>query len=105
MIVEELAEVAAAMNERDSDHWAAGIGRRAESIACEHAETTGIGGKGWRKGDLHGKVRNGSAGEVWCDGAELVKKAQVVFPFLIRSATNKAASRLPGVKLSDRRSR
>ncbi len=84
LIVEALAEVAATMDERDCDHGTAGVGRGAESVASQHAQTTGVGGKGRRESYLHGKVGDSARGEIGCGGGERVGKAQVVFPFLIR---------------------
>ena len=46
--VEMLAEVSAAVSERDSEHGGAGVGSGAKCISCEHAQTTGVGGKGRR---------------------------------------------------------
>ena len=42
--VEVLAEVAATMDERDSDHGSGGVGCGAERVAGEHAEAAGVGG-------------------------------------------------------------
>ena len=61
---ELLAEVAAAMDERDGDHGGGGVGGGAEGVAGEHAEATGVGGQGRGEGDLHGEVGDGAVGEI-----------------------------------------
>ena len=61
---ELLAEVAAAMDERDGDHGSGGVGCGAEGVAGEHAETAGVGGQSRGEGDLHGEVRDGAVGEI-----------------------------------------
>ena len=61
-----LTEVSAAMGERDGDHGRAGVGGGAKGVSGEHAETTRVGGKGWRESDLHGEVCDGASGKVRC---------------------------------------
>ena len=54
--VEVLAEVSAAMHQRDGDHGRGGVRRRAQGVAGQHAQATGVGGKRRRQRDLHGEV-------------------------------------------------
>ena len=61
---EVLAEVAAAMDERDGDHGGGGVGGGAEGVAGEHAQATGVGGQGWGESDLHGEVGDGAGGKI-----------------------------------------
>ena len=86
MRIELLAEVAAAMDERDRDHGGGGVGGGAEGVSGEHAQTTGVGGQGWGEGDLHGEVRDGARGKIEGrrgDGSG-GKSHALVDPFLIR---------------------
>ena len=69
--VKVLAEVAAAMGERDGDHGGAGVGGGAQGVAGEHAETARVGGEFGRKGDFHRKVGDGPGGEVEGSGGGL----------------------------------
>ena len=90
--IEDLAEVAAAVRQRDSNHGAAGVRRGTKCVAGQHAQATGVGGKGGRKGNLHGKIGDAARGEIGTSSAERVGKAQVVFPFLIRTSAREAVA-------------
>ncbi len=80
-----LAEVAAAMDERDGDHGGGGVGCGAKGVAGEHAETTGVGGQRRRERDLHGEVCDGSVGKVGGYGGESeAGRLMRWFPFLSR---------------------
>src|SRR5258708_11958832 len=66
--VEVLTEVAAAVRERDSNHGGGSVGRGAEGVAGEHAQSAGVGGEGRGEGDLHGEVSDGAGSEVQIGG-------------------------------------
>ena len=59
---ELLAEVTAAMNERDGNHRGGGICRGTKRVAGQHAETTGVGGQRRGECNLHGKVSDAAKG-------------------------------------------
>ena len=56
--VEVLAEVPAAVRERDADDRQREIGRRAQRVASENAQASAVGGQRLLEGDLHREVRD-----------------------------------------------
>ncbi len=62
--IQVLLEIAVAMHQRNGHHGGAGVGRRTQGVAGEHAETAGVGGEILAEGDLHGEVRDLAVGKV-----------------------------------------
>ena len=95
--IQRLREVAVPVHERDGDHGQLEVGRGAKGVARENAESAAVGGDRLLEADLHGEIGDAAGGEIGTSSGERVGKAQVVFPFLIRTSAGRPG---PGARLT-----
>ena len=98
-----LAEVSPAMHQRDRNHRRSRICGRPQSIARQHAQTSGVGRKRRRKRDFHGKVRNPASGQVQAinvgDGGG--EAGRLIWKSVLMESCIGAISTLPDIEYND----